>query len=138
MAPDCCTVVVVPSRSGADLLVHATPHPQIMAAQPIRSLVMRRLVVVALVAVLPARSPAQGFPLTVANLMRGPDLYGTAPSNVRFSVDGRYVYFRWRRPGLDTLDEDYRAGVAGGAPERLPQIGRASRRERARSARSRA
>ena len=51
--------------------------------------------------------------------MRGPALVGTAPTNVRFSVDGRHVYFRWRAPGVDTLDQDYRVAVAGGAPERL-------------------
>lgn len=54
--------------------------------------------------------------------MRGPDLVGTSPTNVQFSADGRYVYFRWRRPGSDTLDQDYRVTVA--APprtERLPR-----------------
>ena len=67
---------------------------------------------------------AQGFSLTVENIMRGPDLVGTAPSNVRFSADGRHVYFVWRSPGTDTLDQDYRVAVAGGAggtPELLPR-----------------
>ena len=64
---------------------------------------------------------AQTFQLTVENIMRGPDLYGTPPTMVRFSADGRHVYFRWRAPGVDTLDQDYRAAVAGGAPERLPR-----------------
>ena len=55
--------------------------------------------------------------------MRGPDLVGTAPSNVRFSADGRSVYFRWRTPGIDTLDADYRVIVAAPqAPERLPRF----------------
>ena len=56
--------------------------------------------------------------------MRGPDLVGTAPSNVRFSADGRYVYFRWRNPGVDTTDQDYRVAVAGvtPSPERLPRF----------------
>jgi dipeptidyl aminopeptidase/acylaminoacyl peptidase len=53
--------------------------------------------------------------------MRGADLVGTAPANVRFSADGRHVYFRWRAPGVDTLDQDYRVAVSGGAPERLPR-----------------
>jgi dipeptidyl aminopeptidase/acylaminoacyl peptidase len=66
---------------------------------------------------------AQGFRLTVENIMRGPELVGTAPSNVRFSADGRHVYFRWRNPGVDTLQTaDYRVAVAGGAPERLPRL----------------
>ena len=54
--------------------------------------------------------------------MRGPGLVGTAPTNVEFGADGRYVYFRWRAPGVDTLDEDYRVNVAGAARlERLPR-----------------
>ena len=64
---------------------------------------------------------AQSFALTVDNIMRGPELVGTAPANVRFSADGRHVYFRWRAPGADSLDQDYRVAVRGGAPERLPR-----------------
>ncbi|HXF95234.1 MAG TPA: prolyl oligopeptidase family serine peptidase [Gemmatimonadales bacterium] len=82
---------------------------------------MRRVVLLTVVALFPAGLGAQGFRLTVENIMRGPDLVGTAPSNVRFSADGRYVHFRWRSPGVDTLDEDYRVPAAGGVPERLPR-----------------
>ena len=73
-------------------------------------------------ALAPSVGEAQGFQLSVENIMRGPDLVGTAPSNVRFSADGRYVYFRWRSPGVDTTDQDYRAAVSGGSPERLPRF----------------
>lgn len=88
---------------------------------------MGRLAFVAiLLAALPSRAAAQGFRLTVENIMRGPALVGTAPSNVRFSADGRYVHFRWRSPGVDTLDQEYRVALAGGggggAPERLPRL----------------
>ena len=81
---------------------------------------MRRLVLVlgCLVVITPVAS-AQSFPYTVADIMRGAAFVGTPPSNVRFSPDGRYVYFRWRAPGVDTLDQDYRAAVRGGTPERL-------------------
>src|SRR3989449_708699 len=54
--------------------------------------------------------------------MRGPDFAGTAPSEVRFSCDGKYVYFRWRGAGVDTLDQDYRGAVRGGVRERLPRF----------------
>src|SRR5258708_4972874 len=54
--------------------------------------------------------------------MRGPDLVGTAPFNLQFGADGRYVYFRWRRPGIDTLDQDYRVTVA--PPQRVEQLPR--------------
>ena len=70
----------------------------------------------------PSLGSAQGFQLTVENIMRGADLVGTSPSNVRFSADGRYVYFRWRSPGADTADQDYRVAVAGGSPERLARF----------------
>src|SRR5204863_4983822 len=73
-------------------------------------------------ALAPSVGVAQGFQLTVENIMRGADLVGTAPANVRFSSDGRYVYFRWRSPGTDTADQDYRAAVAGGSPERLARF----------------
>src|SRR2546428_727911 len=70
----------------------------------------------------PAALGAQGQRLTVETIMRGPDFAGTAPSDVRFSCDGKYVYFRWRGAGVDTLDQDYRAAVRGGGPERLPRF----------------
>src|SRR5438477_5295503 len=83
---------------------------------------MRRSVLVLVLCSIPTGAFAQGFRLTVESIMRGPDLVGTAPSNVRFSADGRYVHFTWRSPGVDTLDRDYRVAIAGGAsPERLPR-----------------
>jgi dipeptidyl aminopeptidase/acylaminoacyl peptidase len=71
----------------------------------------------------PAAPPAPApFDLSVENLMRGPELYGTPPSRVRFSDDSRWVYFRWQRPGVDTAEAGYRVAVAGGEPERLTSI----------------
>src|SRR3990172_8617797 len=83
---------------------------------------MRRWTCILSLALAPAATSAQEFQLTVPSIMRGPDLVGTSPSNVRFSADGRYVYFRWRAPGADTLDQDFRVLVAGGEPERLPRL----------------
>lgn len=83
---------------------------------------MRRLTLTFPLLLLPYAAAAQGFQLTVENIMRGPALVGTAPTNVEFGADGRFVYFRWRAPTVDTLDQDYRVNVAG-APhlERLPR-----------------
>src|SRR2546425_8745894 len=140
-APDCSTVYVVPTRNGGGVLVQAGAAAHISAAMTFRSALMRRLLstsslyAVALrlscvLALPPSIAAAQGLQLTVENIMRGPDLVGTAPSNVRFSADGRYVYCRWRSPGAggagagvgaDTTDQDYRAAVSGGSPERLPR-----------------
>src|SRR5439155_506218 len=95
---------------------HISPAPSS------RSLPMRRSVLVLTLLSIPAGARGQGFRLTVESIMRGPDLVGTAPSNVRFSADGRYVYFTWRAPGVDTLDREYRVAVAGApSPERLPR-----------------
>src|SRR5207245_8451845 len=98
---------------------HAASAPHVSPPSS-RSLPMRRNVLVLVLCSIPTGAFAQGFRLTVESLMRGPDLVGTAPSNVRFSADGRYVHFTWRAPGVDTLDRDYRVAVAGAAsPERL-------------------
>src|SRR5256712_13514725 len=79
-----------------------------------------RFVLLAQLVWAPAALGAQGQRLTVETIMRGPDFAGTAPSEVRFSCDGKYVYFRWRGAGGGTLDQDYPAAGRRGAPERLP------------------
>ncbi|HEX2210714.1 MAG TPA: prolyl oligopeptidase family serine peptidase [Longimicrobium sp.] len=67
-----------------------------------------------------AQTAANGFDLSVRNIMRGPELVGRAPDEVRFSEDARWVYFRWRSPeASDTATHVYRVPAAGGAPEML-------------------
>ncbi|HNB70912.1 MAG TPA: prolyl oligopeptidase family serine peptidase [Acidobacteriota bacterium] len=44
-----------------------------------------------------ASKPA--FALTIDNIMRGPDLVGTTPTQVRWSRDSQKVYFSWKEPG---------------------------------------
>ncbi|HEU0301152.1 MAG TPA: prolyl oligopeptidase family serine peptidase [Longimicrobium sp.] len=67
-----------------------------------------------------AQTAASGFDLSVRNIMRGPLLVGRSPDEVRFSADGRWVYFRWRVPeARDTATHVYRVSVDGGAPELL-------------------
>ncbi|MEO8621517.1 MAG: prolyl oligopeptidase family serine peptidase [bacterium] len=63
-----------------------------------------------------------GFDFTIKNIMRGPELYGRAPTNVRWSADGRWIYFQWNAPGTDWREplRPYRVrATAGSAPERL-------------------
>jgi dipeptidyl aminopeptidase/acylaminoacyl peptidase len=100
------------------------------------------VVPVTLTAVLPAQqpaAPAPAFDLSIDNIMRGPELYGRSPTQVRFSDDSRWVYFRWQRPGVDTAMVAYRVSVTGGEPEALsraaedtlyPEPGRWSRDRR--------
>lgn len=47
----------------------------------------------------PAAPAARPFALTIENIMRGPELTGTPPDSVRWSLDSRRVYFRWKEPG---------------------------------------
>lgn len=41
----------------------------------------------------------QDFELTIDHIMKGPELVGTSPSNVMWSIDSQKVYFRWKNPG---------------------------------------
>lgn len=47
---------------------------------------------------------AKGFTLTIDNIMKGPELVGTAPSGIMWSVDGKKLYFRWQKPGEEKAD----------------------------------
>lgn len=82
---------------------------------------MRRLALVALAltaSIASAQTPA--FDLTVPNIMRGPELYGREPDNVRWTADGQWVYFRWVAPGAawNETQKPYRvAPRAGATPE---------------------
>ena len=42
-------------------------------------------------------APAGKFALTIDNIMRGPELYGYEPSQVRWSGNGRQIYFQWKQ-----------------------------------------
>jgi dipeptidyl aminopeptidase/acylaminoacyl peptidase len=61
------------------------------------------------------------FELTVDNIMRGPEHVGEAPSGVRWSDDGAWLYFRWKPGGRPWHESPalYRVRVRGGTPERL-------------------
>jgi dipeptidyl aminopeptidase/acylaminoacyl peptidase len=47
----------------------------------------------------PSAAPVPRMPLTVASIMRGPDLVGYPPSGLRWSGDSHDLYFEWRKPG---------------------------------------
>ena len=42
-----------------------------------------------------------GFDFSIKNMMRGPELYGREPQAVRWSADGKWIYFNWLEPGSD-------------------------------------
>jgi dipeptidyl aminopeptidase/acylaminoacyl peptidase len=69
----------------------------------------------------PARIPAS-FDFSIANIMRGPELYGRAPTNVRWSADSRWLVFRWNDPGSDWREPMHTfriRAVPGSKPEQL-------------------
>jgi dipeptidyl aminopeptidase/acylaminoacyl peptidase len=89
---------------------------------------MRSLRLAALFLALPARlaaqaaTPASDFDFSIRNIMRGPELYGRQPTNVRWSADGRWIYFQWNPPGSDWREplRPFRVRAQAGAqPERL-------------------
>jgi hypothetical protein len=40
---------------------------------------------------------AQNFDLSIDNIMRGPNLYGYSPEEIRWTPDGSKVYFTWKQ-----------------------------------------
>jgi dipeptidyl aminopeptidase/acylaminoacyl peptidase len=63
-----------------------------------------------------------GFDFSIKNIMRGPELYGRPPSDVRWSADSRWIYFKWLEPGTDWREQvkQFRVRAAAGSkPERV-------------------
>jgi dipeptidyl aminopeptidase/acylaminoacyl peptidase len=66
---------------------------------------------------------AKPFPLTVDSIMRGPELVGNPPSNLRWSGDSKELYFDWLIP-KDDQASTWVTGRDGGAPRRLSEAER--------------
>src|SRR5215203_5887624 len=69
-----------------------------------------------------AAQRAGTFDFSIKNIMRGPELYGREPQNVRWSADGKWIYFNWLEPGSDwrLAAKPFRVrATAGATPERL-------------------
>ena len=72
---------------------------------------------------LAAQQPAP-FEFSIRNIMRGPELYGREPTEVRWTPDGQWIYFRWLPPGTDFREtrRPYRVrALAGATPERISE-----------------
>jgi len=62
------------------------------------------------------------FDLSIKNIMRGPELYGREPQRVRWTADGKWIYFTWNPAGTDWREtpKPYRVRPqAGATPERV-------------------
>lgn len=84
---------------------------------------MRRLVFLLLILSSSASAQrASTFDFSIGNIMRGPELYGRAPDDVRWSNDSRWIYFTWLEPGSDWREQVKRfrvRAVPGSKPERV-------------------
>ncbi len=89
---------------------------------------MPNIRLVALVAAAALAAPAAraqqspSFDFTIKNIMRGPEVYGREPSNIRWTADGQWIYFQWNEPGTDWRApmEQYRVRAEAGAkPEHV-------------------
>jgi dipeptidyl aminopeptidase/acylaminoacyl peptidase len=67
---------------------------------------------------------AQSLDLSIPSIMRGSELVGERPSLVRWTDDGRWVYFRWKPGGAAWHEEPafYRVPARGGAPEEVTDL----------------
>jgi hypothetical protein len=84
-------------------------------------LALLALTVVALGSPATAQSP-EPFDLSIRNIMRGPELYGREPAQVRWTADGQWIYFSWNEAGTAWNEplRPYRvAPRAGAVPERV-------------------
>ena len=87
---------------------------------------IRRISLLALVLALLAgqrsQITAQGkFLLTIDNIMRGPELYGYPPQQVRWSGDNQRIYFQWKQAN-DPIDKPLETWVVprdSGYPRKL-------------------
>ncbi len=82
----------------------------------------RRLLVAFFLISSPLRSQQAALDFSIRNLMRGPELYGRPPQDIRWSADGKWIYFTWLEPGHSFRDQraTFRVrAVAGAKPERV-------------------
>lgn len=74
-------------------------------------------------AVTTAQSGARPFALTVDSIMRGPELVGNPPNNLRWSGDSKELYFEWLIPKEDQAST-WVVPKEGGEPKRLSEAER--------------
>ena len=72
-----------------------------------------------------AAAAADSFAFTIENIMRGPEVVGRPPTDVRWTADNQWIYFRWVEPGTDWREDLkwYRVRPQPGArPERMTTV----------------
>ena len=71
----------------------------------------------------PSPKPQAAFELTVDSIMRGPELVGNPPNNLRWSGDSKELYFEWLMPKEDQA-ATWVVSRDGGTPRRLSEADR--------------
>ncbi|HZF72722.1 MAG TPA: hypothetical protein VEZ51_04785, partial [Gemmatimonadaceae bacterium] len=83
----------------------------------------KTLALALLCAALPAAAQqTTPFDFSIKNIMRGPELYGRQPTDVRWSADNKWIYFTWLEPGMDWREtpKQFRVrAIPGSKPERV-------------------
>src|SRR5438046_10179127 len=84
---------------------------------------MKKAIAIALFCVAAPASAQQAkpFDFSIKNIMRGPELYGRQPQEVRWSADSKWIYFTWLEPGTDwreTPKQFQVRDIPGSKPER--------------------
>lgn len=66
---------------------------------------------------------AQSFELSIRNIMRAEENVGQAPTQIRWTDDSEWIYFRWQPGGLewDAGRSLYRVSATGGSPEKVDE-----------------
>jgi dipeptidyl aminopeptidase/acylaminoacyl peptidase len=82
---------------------------------------MKKLLLV--VCAVGAMAQSSSFPLTVDSIMRGPELVGNPPNNLRWSGDSKELYFEWLMPKEDQA-ATWVVSREGGEPKRLSEAER--------------
>ncbi|MEO5904162.1 MAG: DPP IV N-terminal domain-containing protein, partial [Gemmatimonadaceae bacterium] len=83
---------------------------------------MRKALFALLITVPLAAQTPSTFDFSIRNIMRGPELYGRQPQDVRWSADNKWIYFTWLEPGSAWQEAPKRFRVkaeAGAKPERV-------------------
>ncbi|HUQ47646.1 MAG TPA: prolyl oligopeptidase family serine peptidase [Gemmatimonadaceae bacterium] len=83
---------------------------------------MRKALMALLFATPLAAQAPSSFDFSIKNIMRGPELYGRQPQDIRWSADSKWIYFTWLEPGSPWQDAAKRfrvRAVPGSKPERV-------------------
>src|SRR5450759_582408 len=83
---------------------------------------MRKALLALLIAAPLAAQQPSSFDFSIKNIMRGPELYGRQPQDVRWSADNKWIYFTWLEPGSPWQEAAKRfrvRAIPGSRPERV-------------------